>query len=649
MRRNIARSLWLSCLLCLLIPATYTFAAKQTSGNLLANLRPQHPRLLAHDDDFARIRQLAQSDPLVKQWVARLRRIAQDMLELPASTYNKSDGKRLLTESRTVEGRALILSMMHRIEPNPRYVQRVWADMQAAAAFPDWNAPGHFLDTAEMTFGFAIAYDWLYDEWTPQQRQVMRDAMIKHGLEPGLECYRTGYWWTKSTSNWNQVCNSGMTAGALAIADEQPQLAGEIIRNVLDSLPIAMAYYAPDGGYEEGPGYWSYGTRFNVYILCMLQSALGSDFGLSEAPGFAETAGFPMQMTGPSGKSFNFADATEASSVSATHLYFAKRFNQPAYALAALPQCRGNVYELLFYDPDILKQTDASAPLPLDVLYQRIGVLAMRSSWSDPDALFVAAKGGENGKSHGQLDLGTFVLDADGERWFLDLGPDDYNLPDYFKSQSGDLRWTYYRCRAEGHNTLVIGPPINEEQIVTAVAQVKLDSQPQQAVAQIDLSKAYAQADGAQRRITLSRPSDGQPSVEVQDRIINHSPQPVWWFSHTRAAIELSEDGRTATLKQDGKTLRVELIQPELVKGGMAMFTVMEARPLPGSINPPGQNPNNGAELINPSEPGGDRVRSGVTPEFGEPNPDKAVRKLTIELKDVSSTNIVVRFTPLGQ
>jgi len=33
--------------------------------------------------------------------------------------------------------------------------------------------------------------------------------------------------------------------------------------------------------FSEGPGYWTYGTTYNVLLVAELESALGSDFGLS--------------------------------------------------------------------------------------------------------------------------------------------------------------------------------------------------------------------------------------------------------------------------------------------------------------------------------------------------------------------------------
>jgi hypothetical protein len=48
--------------------------------------------------------------------------------------------------------------------------------MLAVAAFADWN-PSHFLDTAEMTAGLALGYDWFAD-LSAATRATVRQAMI---------------------------------------------------------------------------------------------------------------------------------------------------------------------------------------------------------------------------------------------------------------------------------------------------------------------------------------------------------------------------------------------------------------------------------------------------------------------------------------
>ena len=334
---------WVWALLLAIVIPMNTVIAADTSfeidlppeGELLATLREGHPRVLATAADFERLRDLVKRDPEVKRVYEQLRERGLRQLDQPVTRFHLRDGARLLYESRDVLDRALTLSMLYQIDGERRWLDRIWRDMEAAAEFEHWH-PNHFLDVAEMATAFALAYDWNHDAWTPEQRQTMRDAIIQHGIKPALAAYHgdTTYskmiWWRDATHNWNQVCNGGITLASLAIADEEPQLAAEAIREAVSRVPAAMALYAPDGGYMEGPTYWSYGTSYNVLLLAALDSTLGSDFGLSEATGFDVTGGFPVHMTGPLDRTFNFADAPDRVINDASLMWLAQRYDQPA-------------------------------------------------------------------------------------------------------------------------------------------------------------------------------------------------------------------------------------------------------------------------------------------------------------------------------
>ena len=60
----------------------------------------------------------------------------------------------------------------------------------------------------------------------------------------------------------------------------------------------------------------------------------------------------------------------------------------------------------------------STAKLPMRMIWNG-------SSWK-PDATYVAIKGGSPGLSHAHMDVGAFVMDADGVRWADDLGMQDY-------------------------------------------------------------------------------------------------------------------------------------------------------------------------------------------------------------------------------
>ena len=130
----------------------------------------------------------------------------------------------------------------------------------------------------------------------------------------------------------------------------------------------------------------------------------------------------------------------------------------------------------------------AAAGLPLDKYWRNVEAVTLRSGWNDPQAVFVGVQARSHAFNHEHLDIGSFVLDALGQRWAVDLGADDYNLPGYFGSQ----RYDYYRLRAEGHNTLVIDPAAGPDQDPKAACGIRrFASDPDWAFAVADLTDAY--------------------------------------------------------------------------------------------------------------------------------------------------------------
>ena len=597
-------------------------------GDPLEGLRPEHPRVIATDADFARVRKLVAGDKLAKRWHATLHERGEQLMKRPVVIHELRDGVRLLYVSRDVLELVQTLALLHQIEGDDRYPQRIWAEMEAVSRFPDWN-PNHFLDVGEMVFAVGLAYDWLYDEWTEDQRSTMREAMVRLALEPSINAFDAGAGWTKTNNNWAQVCNGGLIAAALAIGDEQPVIASRVIENGIPAVRRSMARYAPDGGYEEGAAYWGYGTGYNVFLLAALESSLGHDFGLGEAEGFSQTATFVLQMIGPGGKAFNFADSDATAIRSPALLYLAKRYNDPFVARYASRVNNGSAFDLLWYDPELTAR-DATPP-PLEACYARVGAITMRTAWNDPLAAFVGIKGGQNGVSHGQLDLGSFIYEAEGERWFVDLGRDDYNLPGYFSSGEDGMRWKYYRNRAEGHNTLVVNPGAGPDQPLGAAAPVQL----QGTEARVDLSEATGI--GAERVFQFNR-STG--ALQITDRILSEEPANLWWFAHTLAQVRLDEEGRVAHLSQNGRDLLVRINEPPT-----ARFEVLDAKPLASSPNPEGQNPNNGAARMNTS-PGTSFVMRGDIPRWGPANPAKAYRKLALQLTVAGDETIQIVISP---
>src|SRR4051812_7334285 len=182
----------------------------------LDTLRREHPRLLASSSDFTRLAALVKDDPFAARLYDALRREADSIRKQPPVVHVLI-GPRLLDQSRRALGRIYTLALVYKISGDRAYLDRAVQELRAAAAFADWN-PSHFLDVAEMTHAFAIGYDWLYADLSPEDRALIRRAIVEKGLDQAIPIYKEKRWWTVVSHNWNQVCNGGITLGALAIA-----------------------------------------------------------------------------------------------------------------------------------------------------------------------------------------------------------------------------------------------------------------------------------------------------------------------------------------------------------------------------------------------------------------------------------------------
>jgi hypothetical protein len=570
----------------------------------------EHPRLYTSAERFRQLQRQVTDDDQIREWYEQVKADADEYVaDTTRPRHVLPDGKRLDTSDRVLE-RVRVLALVYWIEGDRRYAQRAWEELKTAASFADWN-PSHFLDTAEMTHVFAIGYDWLYDVWTEEQRSLLRRAITEKGLQAAMGAYRDGAHWARlrGVYNWGQVTNGGIGLGALAVLEDRPEIASQVLHEAVRRVPGSMIYYAPDGGWIEGVHYWMYATEYTTHLLDALDDSFGTDFGISDLPGFSETGYFPIYMTGPSGRSFNHSDSWPEDTGGPQLFWMAKKFDHPTYAWYQRQRGEPNVRNLIWYDPGVAEMAAEEPDLQIDKYFEASHVALFRSSWDDPEALFLGFKGGDTDASHAHLDVGAFLLEALGVRWAIEMGADDYNVPGYFAMDT--QRWMYYRTRAEGQNTLVIEPGDTPDQSITAVSEIeRFQSAEEYPFAIADLTPTYADhVRSARRGVALL---ENRQQVLVQDKVTADEPVEAWWFMHTRADVQIGDDASTAVLHQDGKQLWAKLLTP-----ASGEFTVRAARPLPESPDPEEQAKNEG------------------------------VRKLSIHLNEMTAERVAVLLVPL--
>ena len=554
----------------------FTYPSKMTLEQVrgwIDRCHVDHPRLLTNAAELAHLKQVAESSARGKAIARAIVHQAGLLLNEPPIT-RKLQGRRLLGQSRRCVKRLLTLSMAYYLSGDRKYARRAEKEMLAVAGFTDWN-PSHFLDVAEMTFAMAVGYDWLFDQLDKNNRATIRTAIVRKGVSLPFTSRYKG--WVRAHNNWGQVCHGGLTAGALAVLEDEPDLAAKTVHNALHNVRYAMDAYAPNGGYPEGPGYWTYGTSYNVLLIAVLESALGSDFGLTKAPGFDVTGQFPALACGPSGQYFNYSDGGASRGADPILFWFARRFKRPDWLLGEFERLDHVIAEVerrdsASYGSRVLplallwlpaKAADTEIRMPLHWSSEgSVPITIQRSSWTDPHATFVGFKGGSPSASHGQMDIGSFVLDADGERWAMDLGAEGYygiesrgmNLWD--RRQNSD-RWTIFRQSNTGHNTLVIDGQL--QRAAGAGKFVSFSAEPAFPHSVLDMTSVYAgQADSVKRGIALL-PS-GQ--VLIQDELTGLKPGAVVRWGMITPATLGHVAGGTVGLSQNEAKLTLQAMAP---------------------------------------------------------------------------------------
>ncbi len=522
-------------------------ACRSAPMAVASNADSSHPRLLVSESEWASLAARRRADPDLDRFATLLLARARKDLALPP-LERKLEGRRLLGVSREFIRRTLEWAFAYRVTGEAVFLDRARREMLNVAAFPNWN-PDHYLDVAEMTTGLAIGYDWLFNDLPASDRATLRATIVNKGIAQA----RNGHKTFRHTNNWNQVCIGGMVLGALAVQEDEPELARDLFAAAQKEILTGLDAYKPDGAYPEGPGYWSYGTSYSVLLVAALRSASMADWGVLSAPGFARSAGFYAQSIGPSGKHFNFADCNEGQELPSPIVYLARELGQPALLNAKREMIRKNQGVSERFAPlSLLWWPAASSGNPPSLSFVGQGpqpVAIWRNSWNDPNTLWFAIKAGGAAHNHAHMDAGSFVLDLDGLRWAKDLGMQDYNSLesrgiDLWNMKQASPRWKVFRLGSEAHNTLTLsGQPHH----ASAMATLRMTGAHE---ALIDLAPVLG-VKQATRRARFAG-----DDVELEDRIAGATPgREIRWAMCSEAEIRI--EGSTAILTQKGRTLRV--------------------------------------------------------------------------------------------
>jgi len=531
---------------------------------------PEHPRLFAPTGGWKSVRAAAgEAGATERRLRARVAADARALLDLPL-LERKQIGRRLLSVSREALRRIAALALAYRLEGDEALLRRCLEEMDRVAGFSDWN-PSHFLDTAEMAAALAIGYDWLHDVLPEGLRGRVRAALAEKALAIGTDWEDPRAGFVRMTNNWNQVCHGGLALAALAVAEEERPVAARMLAQARQQVENSMRLYEPDGCYPEGGSYYEYGTTYNCLLLDAFRGSFGAagDFGLLEAfPGFARSPAYRTAVAAPSGAYWNYGDCGLRAAASLPILWLGSDAEAREQRDALDEGLRGE--EGLGESERFLAMAflwllrrklwrGETAPPRRPLVYAGRGVnpvAALRTAWGDRRALFAGLKGGLAATSHGQMDAGAFVVEADGVRWAVEVAKKSYHHFEerghrFFDRRPQGDRWRFLVCNHQGHSV----PEVNGEApaLEPSAPLEGVSRRPDFLAAAADLSGPYRRWVGSLRRGLAI--VDGA-RFALRDECAGAAAGALFrWSWMTFAEVRVVEGG--FELRQDGERLDV--------------------------------------------------------------------------------------------
>lgn len=582
------------------------------AADYIARVLKTRPRLIHAAPGWQALKATVAGDALAGKILSNLKAGAEKLLETPELTRVFGEVSGAASPGSKAVYRMATLAALHFLDGDPRWQERGVRELVAItdpATFQNW-----YVDEPEVTSDFLIAacigYDAFRSGLTVKQVADIKTYLTEKGVDalaarlkgdPIPESARGKSAGAEATAKAkapapkpparkeareevdeeHMVMSSALILAAICFADEDPGLARKAIETAGRVFGQGMTQFAPAGIWPEGLDSGERVLDYAIMVMQTLRANAGSDFGFSMLEGVPQVGLTRLHLVGPTGTMFNYGDAGGASFsrpwVGTWLAGMHGNMGSKALVAGAVPGVESSYFtavgNLLYYNPHAAGEGRADS---LD--YGVVGgqVAALRSGW-DSNAVYLALKGGDNRVPTAQLDLGSFILEAGGKRWAIELGAETDRAPGFDpKALDRSKRYQLYLEGTPGQNTLEIGqseepaaakkgapPPkavISTNQSLDArAALVMAKSGAEAGIAVVNLEDAYSKsAKSALRGAMVVR--GAKPYTVLQDDLVIKNNTPVTWKMHTRAEVTL--EGGTATLKDKDSTLHLAIVSP---------------------------------------------------------------------------------------
>ena len=577
--------------------ATFSLLSTLTRGLSV----PPHPRVLLNDTGLAALRVSIAAHSEHANYVAQLLAGSLDLLTRPPTPYSNCTvvgacrnaavfGSGPGTGYLDVGSASTIMvtcAFLHRL--NGTAGRTPWANraiaelLHVAREWPHWYWPvGQALERSEVAWGAAVAYDWLFELLSPTERADVETAIGTLALDTRMRDEREGAWWITDSlaANWGINANAPLLGAAVALIDvpEWTATATAAISAITAALPTPVALWEPEGVWAEGVAYSNYALLSlsqgcEALAAAGMPPALGACDWLGTARGPCAAGRAVLLSSGPTGNIHNFGDCHVETTVSGVLFYASRVCEEPGYAAAAraIRAAGGAKLEDVLYFSADGSAADWSNLLPSAVTLARgsprTHVAMLRSSlwsWGGPaasNATWIALKGGDNAyhssaaNNHGHIDVGSFVFEALGVRWAIDLGPDAYDYP--LLAYFGRFRHAYYFVSSAAHNVLRFDDDAQHRLGYGVIAAANTSGTAPWV--RLDVTTAYG---GAATVMRTYRLLGGGPcaAAQTEDMWVHASATVATWVLHTAASVTRAPGGELVLTAAGGGSGAPQLV-----------------------------------------------------------------------------------------
>lgn len=403
-------------------------------------------------------------------WEELLAKVDRELAEPVITPMQEKDGKRVLGNRpywlvANTANRIMDAALVGLVLEDRKYVDGAVAQIMALFdenQWPEWSDQAHLnvglnadLRHGQLVAPVALAYDWLYEQLTQEERHAIIEGLDRCAIQPYKAGFEAQEHWSRRKSNWMLVVLGGFGIAGMALGPDHPESA----LLVANSLPQMEAYpevIGPEGEFNESVQYAGSMLYLVQYFMAMRYASGGEDTPF-ERHSFRKFYEWYMYMTLPPGRVAGFGDpaadmppvVVPAAAVAAATRDPLLQWFYEQYHDHMLEQTRQRAMELLYYDAT-LESESPEGRMPLGKAFHYQGkLISSRSSWDPKSAISVVYGKAGREAYHGHADWGQLCIDGFGERLVVDLGsPPGYPKGSYH---------LYYNYQQFGHNVFVIG------------------------------------------------------------------------------------------------------------------------------------------------------------------------------------------------